>query len=60
MSLSFHIDFDGRCEEAFKFYAEHMSGVIGAMLQFKDSPISDSTPEAWKSKIVHANIAIEA
>jgi uncharacterized glyoxalase superfamily protein PhnB len=35
MSLSFHIDFDGQCKEAFEFYAEHLGGTIGIMLQFK-------------------------
>ncbi|MYM24152.1 VOC family protein [Duganella sp. FT135W] len=48
MSLSFHIDFNGQCEEAFSFYAEHLGGKIGTMLHVKDS-----------EKIVHANICID-
>lgn len=58
MSLSFHIDFKGQCEEAFRFYASHLGGKIGTLLRVKDSPIpalSDSHGE----KIVHANISID-
>lgn len=59
MSLSFHIDFNGQCQEAFKLYAESLQGVIGTMLQVKDSPISTSAPDDWQHKIVHANISIQ-
>ena len=59
MSLSFHIDFNGQCREAFEFYAEHLKGTIGTMLEFKDSPTSTSVPKEWQHKIVHANISIE-
>lgn len=59
MSLSFHIGFNGQCREAFEFYAKHLQGTIGTMLEFKDSPASTSVPSEWQRKIVHANISIE-
>ena len=58
MSLSFHIDFNGRCEEAFRFYADNLGGKIGTMLRVKDSPIP-ALSEAHGQQIVHANIAID-
>lgn len=58
MSLSFHIDFNGQCEEAFRFYAEHLGGRIGTMLKVKDSPIPAKS-ESHSEKIVHANICID-
>jgi uncharacterized glyoxalase superfamily protein PhnB len=58
MSLSFHIDFNGQCEEAFGFYAERLGGRIGTMLRVKDSPVPTSS-ESQKEKIVHANICID-
>lgn len=58
MSLSFHIDFNGQCEEAFNFYAEKLGGKIGTMLRIKDSPVPASS-EQHKQKIVHANICID-
>lgn len=59
MSLSFHIDFNGQCQEAFEFYAASLQGAIGTMLQVKDSPISHSSSDDWQNKIVHANISIQ-
>lgn len=59
MSLSFYIGFNGQCQEAFEFYAEHLNGTIGTMLKFKDSPVAASVPREWQHKIVHANILIE-
>lgn len=56
MSLSFHIDFNGQCQEAFEYYAEHLGGVTGLMLQIKDSPMSENHDVHWQKKIVHANI----
>lgn len=59
MSMSFHIDFKGECQEAFEFYAASLKGEIGTMLQVKDSPISQSFSADWQHKIIHANISIQ-
>lgn len=58
MGLSFHIDFNGQCEEAFNFYAKNLGGKIGTMLRVKDSPVPASS-ESHGEKIVHANICID-
>ena len=58
MSLSFHIDYNGDCEEAFNFYAEHLGGSIGTMLKIADSPVPAS-PTRLAHHIVHANICID-
>ena len=58
MSLAFHIDFNGQCEEAFNFYAEHLGGKIGTMLRVKDAPMPAS-PASHGDKIVHSNISID-
>jgi PhnB protein len=58
MSLSFHIDYDGRCEEAFNFYAAHLGGTIGTMLKVAESPVPVSAARPGHH-IVHANICID-
>ncbi len=58
MSLSFHLNFNGQCEEAFNFYAEHLGGSIGTMLRVQDSPVA-ATSAVPGHKIVHANICID-
>jgi PhnB protein len=58
MSLSFHIDYNGECEEAFNFYAASLGGSIGTMLRVEDSPIPASATRPGRH-IVHANICID-
>lgn len=49
MSLSFHVDFNGQCEEAFGFYAATLGGKIGSML----------CAGSRDGKVVHATICID-
>ncbi|HEY7885422.1 MAG TPA: VOC family protein [Cellvibrionaceae bacterium] len=58
MNLSVHINFNGNCQEAFEYYAQHLNGEIGTLLTFRNSPASANVPEHWQDKIVHANIKI--
>jgi len=58
MRLSFHIHFNGNCQEAFELYEVLLDGKIGTMLPFGKSPAAANVPEDWQSKIVHANIQI--
>lgn len=58
MSLSFSIVFNGQCQEAFSYYAEHLGGTLGTLLLYKDSPLASSVPAHWQHKILHANISI--
>lgn len=58
MSLSFHIDYNGECEEAFNFYAAHLGGRIGTMLKVAESPVPASATRSERH-VVHANISID-
>lgn len=58
MKLSLHINFDGRCEEAFAFYADNLGGVIGHIFRYSDSPKTQPAHENWQHKILHGNISI--
>jgi len=58
MALSFHIDFDGCCEEAFALYAAKLGGKPGTLLRVADAPFAPS-PGLDGRKVVHANIAID-
>ncbi|MDG0968849.1 MAG: VOC family protein [Porticoccaceae bacterium] len=59
MSLSFHINFDGRCAEAFRFHESNLGGVIGSLLTYRDSPTSANVSDDWQEKIFHGNISID-
>jgi len=57
-SPSFSLVFDGRCEEAFKFYEQHLGGRISFMLPWADSPMAKDAPPEWGRKLLHATLTI--
>lgn len=57
MGLAFHIDFDGRCEEAFAFYAAQLGAQPGILLRVEDSPLRGQ-PGLPARAVAHASIRI--
>ena len=58
MRLNPHLSFDGRCEAAFRFYERCLGGKILMMMTHADSPMAEQTPPEWRSKIMHATLAL--
>ncbi|HUM10531.1 MAG TPA: VOC family protein [Myxococcaceae bacterium] len=56
MRLNPHLTFDGRCEEAFRFYREVIGGEILAMVRYQGTPLAHRVPPAWREKILHATL----
>jgi PhnB protein len=56
--ISPYLVFDGRCEEAFKFYERCLGGKIEATFTFGDSPMADKAPADWRNKIMHARMTV--
>ncbi|MGE0448986.1 MAG: VOC family protein [Vicinamibacterales bacterium] len=57
MRLDVYLNYPGTCEAAFRFYAQHLGGSIGAMSRHGDVP-NPNIPADWKDKILHARIEI--
>jgi PhnB protein len=57
MRVEPHLTFCGDCEEAFRFYERLFGGTL-ALLSYSSSPAVSTVPEAWRSKIVHATLAL--
>jgi PhnB protein len=58
VQLNPYLNFDGRCEEAFKFYEKLMGGKITAMMPHEGTPAADHVPPEWRRKIMHARLEI--
>jgi|SRR5579872_1251809 len=58
MQLSTHLNFDGNCSEAFKFYAETFGGRIGTLLTYADAPAGSPIPEDMRRRIMHARLEV--
>lgn len=58
MKLYTHLNFGGDCEEAFRFYAEHLGGRITTMLRVRDLPRHLPPPPGSPDAVIHARMSI--
>jgi PhnB protein len=58
MKINPYLNFDGRCEEAFNFYAKVLGGKIESKFTFAEAPPEMGSHDDWKGKIMHARLAI--
>ena len=58
MRLDIYLNYRGNCEEAFRFYEQHLGGKITGIVRHGEQP-NPSIPPAWKEKILHARIEID-
>jgi PhnB protein len=57
MKLDVYLNYRGNCEEAFRFYEQHLGGKITGMTRHSEHPNPD-VPADWKEAILHARIEI--
>ncbi|MFI5361571.1 MAG: VOC family protein [Elusimicrobiota bacterium] len=58
MKLNAYLSFDGRCEEALKFYETALGGKIVMTMTYGQSPMAAQLPPDWGQKILHATFAL--
>jgi PhnB protein len=58
MQLSTYLFFNGRCEEALKFYEETLGARIDALMKHGGSPAEGSVPPEWRDKVMHARFTV--
>ena len=56
MKLDIYINYPGHCEEAFRFYEQHLNGKINMMTLHQQPP--SNFPKEWKNRILHAIMEI--
>jgi PhnB protein len=58
MELNTYLNFGGNCEQAFRFYEQHLGGKITMMLTHGEQPGLTEVPPSLRSTILHARIVI--
>lgn len=58
MKLDIYLNYDGNCQEAFRFYEQHLGGKIILMMTHGQGPNAANMPDDQKNKILHARIMI--
>jgi PhnB protein len=57
MQLDIYVNYRGTCEEAFRFYAQHLDGKIAGIVRHGEQP-NPNIPADWKEKVLHSRIEI--
>src|SRR6266478_5815099 len=58
MQLNPYLNFNGQCEEAFKFYERCLGGKIVFTMTYGESPMADKVPADWRKKILHVRLMV--
>ena len=51
MRLDIYVNYRGTCEQAFRFYEEHLGGKVTGMVRHGEQP-NPSIPADWKEKVL--------
>jgi PhnB protein len=57
MRLDVYVNYRGTCEEAFRFYEQHLGGKITGTVRHGDQP-NPNLPADWHDKILHARMEL--
>ena len=57
MRMDVYVNYRGSCEQAFRFYEEHLGGRITGIARHGGQP-NPNIPAEWHDKVLHARIEI--
>jgi PhnB protein len=58
MRLDIYVNYNGTCEEAFRFYEEHLGGKVTLLTTHAEGPDSTRFSDDWKGKVLHARLEL--
>jgi PhnB protein len=58
MKLYTYVNYRGNCQEAFRYYEQHLGGKITMMMNHGQGPNPNPGPPEWKDKVLHARMSI--
>jgi len=57
MRCDVYVNYRGTCEEAFRYYEQHLGARVAGIVRHSEQP-NPNIPADWKDKILHAHIEI--
>ena len=58
MKLDIYVNYPGNCQQAFRFYEQHLGGKITMLMTHQQQPDAANVSEDWKNAILHARMEI--
>ena len=56
MQLHTYLNYGGNCEQAFRFYEQHLGGKITMLMRHGEQPTPSGAPPEWNGKVLHARM----
>jgi PhnB protein len=56
VQLHTYLNYGGNCEQAFKFYEQHLGGKITMLMRHGEQPDASKVPAEWKNAVLHARM----
>ena len=56
MQLHTYVNYGGTCEQAFRFYEQHLGGKISFLMRHGEQPGPSNVPADWNGKVLHARM----
>jgi PhnB protein len=58
MELTTYLNFGGNCEEAFRFYEQHLGGKVGFLMRHGEMPGGGDVKPEWRNKVLHEQMEL--
>lgn len=58
MRTDIYLNYNGTCEEAFRFYEEHLGGTVAGLTTHAAAPQGARRPDGWGDKVLHARLEL--
>jgi len=58
VQLNTYLNYGGNCEQAFRFYEEHLGGKITMLMRHGEGPNARETPPELKNAVLHARLEL--
>ena len=58
MKLDVYLNYGGNCEQAFRFYEQHLGGTITMLMRHGEQPGPSQVPAGWHGKVLHAQMEL--
>jgi PhnB protein len=58
MELAVYVNYRGNCEEAFRFYEEHLGAISDEVIRRHGGVSNPNIPPDWSYKVLHARLKI--
>ena len=58
MQLNTYLNYGGNCEQAFRFYEEHLGGKVTMLMRHGEQPSASNVAPEWKNAVLHARMTL--